>query len=166
MEASPNSSTFPSLFLESVVTSTKISVLPTNTSRIGQTSRPNVTSRPTACSSMRFDRNNISNYSTSYMSSTFATSNNTVQNMKSSVPNLSGHNISGQQISKFPALPSQSLSCEQCGRVYACEYTLKRHLRLECGKEATLQCPVCSRRTKHKHSLLRHINKFHPDITI
>ena len=166
MESSTNNSTLPALFLESVVTSTKISVLPSHTSATEQGSRPNMTN--TARTSMRFARNEMSNYSSSFMSSAFSASkiNNTIQNIKSYIPNLSRHNVPGRSHgSNFSALPSQSLNCEQCGRSYSCEYTLKRHLRLECGKEATLQCPVCSRRTKHKHSLLRHINKFHAGIT-
>ena len=47
--------------------------------------------------------------------------------------------------------------CGSCGRQYQWRESLLRHQRVECGKEASLQCPVCPTRTKHKHSLQRHI---------
>ncbi|KDR21812.1 Longitudinals lacking protein, isoform G [Zootermopsis nevadensis] len=99
---------------------------------------------------MRFDRHVLPNYSSSFMSSLTPTSHNSSTMFR-------------RQFGDIPTLPTQLLFCKKCGRSYAWEYTLKRHIRLECGKEATLQCPLCPRRTKHKHSLLRHINKFHPD---
>jgi uncharacterized Zn-finger protein len=98
---------------------------------------------------LRFDRHVLPSYSSSFVSSLTSPSD------KSSA-------MVHRQVGDIPTLPIHFLNCEQCGRSYACEYTLKRHIRLECGKEATLQCPLCPRRTKHKHSLLRHINKFHP----
>ncbi|XP_063229155.1 zinc finger protein 775-like [Bacillus rossius redtenbacheri] len=52
--------------------------------------------------------------------------------------------------------------CKQCGRTYAWQQTLRRHLRLECGKVASLECPLCGSRTTHKHSLRRHMNLVHP----
>jgi MoaA/NifB/PqqE/SkfB family radical SAM enzyme len=147
--------------LESVVTSTKISVMPSDSSRSNNAASslaahsssryrpPNLTSAGRS-STLRFDKRVLPNYSSSFMSSSL-----TSLSHKSDA-------LLSRQIGAIPALPVQQLSCEQCGRSYACEYTLKRHIRLECGKEATLQCPLCPRRTKHKHSLLRHINKFHP----
>ena len=152
-------SSLPSLLLESIVTSTKISVMSDSpqssaaSSLVANSSsryRPTNTSSAGQSSTLRFDKHVLPNYSSSFMSSSLTSLSHKTDTML------------GRQIGAFPALPLQPLNCEQCGRSYACEYTLKRHIRLECGKEATLQCPLCPRRTKHNHSLLRHINKFHP----
>jgi hypothetical protein len=111
-------------------------------------------SLPGRASSSRFDRRVLPNYSSSFVSSSLVSASHKSSTMV--------HRHSGGT----PALPVPLLICKRCGRSYACEYTLKRHIRLECGKEATLQCPICPRRTKHKHSLLRHINTFHPGARI
>lgn len=157
--SSTHTSALPSLFLESIVTSTKISVMPsdssqnntaTNSLAADSASRYTNISSPGRSASLRFDRRVLPNYSSSFISSSLVS------------PSHKSSTMVGSQSGDIPALPVHLLICTQCGRSYACEYTLKRHIRLECGKEATLQCPICPRRTKHKHSLLRHINKFHP----
>nr|CAD7406252.1 unnamed protein product [Timema cristinae] len=40
--------------------------------------------------------------------------------------------------------------CPNCGKVYSYNRSLRRHLRLECGKEPLYQCPHCPRRMSHK----------------
>lgn len=47
--------------------------------------------------------------------------------------------------------------CGACGRQYQWRESLLRHQRVECGKKASLQCPLCPTRTKHKHSMQRHL---------
>jgi hypothetical protein len=111
-------------------------------------------SSPGRSASLRFDRRVLPNYSSSFVSSSLVS------------PSYKSSTVVGRHSGDTPILPVHLLICKRCGRSYACEYTLKRHIRLECGKEATLQCPICPRRTKHKHSLLRHINKFHPGARI
>lgn len=51
----------------------------------------------------------------------------------------------------------QVYPCDQCNRIYRRYITLQRHKKLECGKEATFGCVICSSRFKHKHSLQRHL---------
>lgn len=157
--SSTHTSALPSLLLESIVTSTKISVMPSVSSQNNSTTNSPAASSPSGytnissagqSTTLRFDRHVVPNYSSNFMSSSLTS------------PSCKSSTVVGRQIGDIPALPLQLFNCEQCGRSYACEYTLRRHIRLECGKEATLQCPLCPRRTKHKHSLLRHINKFHP----
>ncbi|PBC34092.1 Zinc finger protein [Apis cerana cerana] len=41
--------------------------------------------------------------------------------------------------------------CFQCGKRYMWKDSLKKHLRVECGKEPTYECPICGRKFKHKH---------------
>jgi len=52
--------------------------------------------------------------------------------------------------------------CEACGRGYRHRENLKRHIRVECGKEAQFYCMYCAYRSKHKHDLLRHLKCRHP----
>ena len=53
----------------------------------------------------------------------------------------------------------QVYTCNICWRSYSHQENLYRHKRIECGKEAMLQCPECPFRTKHKHNLNRHIHR-------
>ncbi|XP_076546339.1 longitudinals lacking protein, isoforms N/O/W/X/Y-like [Osmia lignaria lignaria] len=41
--------------------------------------------------------------------------------------------------------------CYQCGKQYMWRDSLKKHLRVECGKDPTFECPICGRKFKHKH---------------
>ncbi|OXU23499.1 hypothetical protein TSAR_003218, partial [Trichomalopsis sarcophagae] len=47
--------------------------------------------------------------------------------------------------------------CDRCGKVYRWYRNLTTHLRLECGKEPSVVCPYCPRRTKHRNSMRSHI---------
>lgn len=51
--------------------------------------------------------------------------------------------------------------CPQCNNHYMWKKNLIRHMRLECGKEPTFQCPICPLRTKHKSSLIGHVRNKH-----
>lgn len=51
--------------------------------------------------------------------------------------------------------------CPDCGRSYRWRDNLRRHQRMECGKEASFWCSLCPFRSKHKHSLLRHLHNRH-----
>ncbi|KAL7295412.1 hypothetical protein TKK_0011294 [Trichogramma kaykai] len=46
--------------------------------------------------------------------------------------------------------------CPNCTRTYKREYCLKRHLRVECGKNPNYQCPICKNWFMHKHNLVTH----------
>ncbi|KAJ1529458.1 hypothetical protein ONE63_006235 [Megalurothrips usitatus] len=56
---------------------------------------------------------------------------------------------------------SPSFDCSNCGRSYRWRDNLRRHQRMECGKEASFWCSFCPFRSKHKHSLLRHLHNRH-----
>lgn len=51
--------------------------------------------------------------------------------------------------------------CPRCLKMYSYLRTLKRHLKLECGKEPQLQCPYCPKRTIYNANLKRHIFRVH-----
>ena len=51
--------------------------------------------------------------------------------------------------------------CDRCGKVYRWYRNLTTHLRLECGKEPSIICPYCPRRTKHRNSMRSHIRRIH-----
>lgn len=52
-------------------------------------------------------------------------------------------------------------SCPNCPKTYKGKYTLKRHLKLECGKEPTNRCDICGQMFIHKHRLFSHIRALH-----
>jgi len=39
--------------------------------------------------------------------------------------------------------------------------SLKKHLRIECGKDPTFECPICGRKFKHKHRWQSHARLIH-----
>ena len=47
--------------------------------------------------------------------------------------------------------------CSQCGNSYARPHSLNRHVRFECGVEPQFECPVCHKKSKHKHNLVLHM---------
>jgi len=62
-------------------------------------------------------------------------------------------------------LGKELFECVNCGRNYLHRRNLWRHMKLECGKEPTFQCPYCPKRTKQKvhmksHITIRHENHF------
>ena len=53
--------------------------------------------------------------------------------------------------------------CDRCGRSYIRKDSLRRHLKYECGKQPTFQCPFCPQRCKRKAHQIRHIRRQHSD---
>lgn len=51
--------------------------------------------------------------------------------------------------------------CPKCLKTYRHFRNLKRHLKLECGKEPQYQCPFCPRRTTHNADLKKHMKRMH-----
>ncbi|CAD1476575.1 unnamed protein product, partial [Heterotrigona itama] len=51
--------------------------------------------------------------------------------------------------------------CSQCGKRYMWRDSLKKHLRVECGKDPTFECPICGRKFKHKHRWQSHAKLIH-----
>lgn len=49
-----------------------------------------------------------------------------------------------------------SFQCFNCGKWYQHRTTLKRHLKLECGKEPQFHCSLCPYKAKQKIHLSKH----------
>lgn len=53
--------------------------------------------------------------------------------------------------------------CYQCLKIYKHSKSLSKHLKYECGKEATLRCPFCTYKCKRPDHLKKHTEKHHKD---
>ncbi|KAL7023790.1 hypothetical protein ACKWTF_012782 [Chironomus riparius] len=56
-----------------------------------------------------------------------------------------------------PSLGGAPYSCSRCGNTYARPHSLNRHIRFECGVEPKFECPVCHKKSKHRHNLVLHM---------
>lgn len=52
---------------------------------------------------------------------------------------------------------SREYSCSRCGNVYTRPHSLNRHIKFECGVEPQFECPICHKKSKHKHNLVLHM---------
>ncbi|XP_032662874.1 zinc finger E-box-binding homeobox protein zag-1-like [Odontomachus brunneus] len=48
-------------------------------------------------------------------------------------------------------------SCPRCGNAYSRPHSLNRHIKFECGVEPQFECPICHKKSKHKHNLVLHM---------
>ncbi|XP_071634014.1 uncharacterized protein [Temnothorax longispinosus] len=55
----------------------------------------------------------------------------------------------------------KSWPCYRCGKRYMWRDSLKKHQRVECGKDPTFECPICGRKFKHKHRWQSHARLIH-----
>ncbi|KAG8308295.1 hypothetical protein J6590_002384 [Homalodisca vitripennis] len=55
----------------------------------------------------------------------------------------------------------RKFTCDKCPRAYCRKEHLRRHQRLECGREPAFQCPHCSKRCSHRSNLTRHVLLVH-----
>lgn len=55
----------------------------------------------------------------------------------------------------------EQYTCIQCGRSYNRKSNLKRHLRVECGRDPLVKCHICNANFKYFHVLRRHLNFVH-----
>lgn len=52
---------------------------------------------------------------------------------------------------------SREYSCPRCGNTYTRPHSLNRHMKFECGVEPQFECPICHKKSKHKHNLVLHM---------
>ncbi|XP_043486079.1 ichor-like [Polistes fuscatus] len=68
---------------------------------------------------------------------------------KQTANNLESANLQGNYGTMY--------SCLRCGNAYTRPHSLNRHIRFECGVEPQFECPICHKKSKHKHNLLLHM---------
>lgn len=54
--------------------------------------------------------------------------------------------------------------CADCGNKYKHKGSLQRHVKYECRKQPSFQCPYCVYRAYQKHNLLLHERHLHKDL--
>lgn len=57
----------------------------------------------------------------------------------------------------IPSIAGGAYTCPKCGNSYARPHSLNRHIRFECGVEPKFECPICHKKSKHKHNLVLHM---------
>lgn len=65
--------------------------------------------------------------------------------------------LSPISMTPIPSSIGGAYSCSRCGNSYARPHSLNRHIRFECGVEPKFECPVCHKKSKHKHNLVLHM---------
>lgn len=58
-------------------------------------------------------------------------------------------------------LSTDVYTCSQCGKIYQYLHNLRKHQRMECGKEPQFACPHCPHRSYAKWNLNKHIQTRH-----
>nr|CAH7762016.1 unnamed protein product [Callosobruchus chinensis] len=51
--------------------------------------------------------------------------------------------------------------CFDCGKSYTMKGNLRRHQKVECGKEKSLKCIVCPSRFYYKQEIIKHMRMRH-----
>ncbi|KAH0952455.1 hypothetical protein HN011_012357 [Eciton burchellii] len=59
---------------------------------------------------------------------------------------------------------SQGFRCLRCGRCYKFKRSLRRHVKVECGKTPKHKCPYCQHRSKYRASISKHVLSIHPNL--
>ena len=74
----------------------------------------------------------------------------------------------GMNFSKFEDLLNHSLThistvpkCQECGKVFGTEHTLKKHIIREHRNQKVEVCPHCGKTFSHRYGLQSHLKKFH-----
>lgn len=51
--------------------------------------------------------------------------------------------------------------CDNCDKSYTMKNNLRRHQRVECGKEKTILCYICNKKFYYRQELMLHIRIKH-----
>lgn len=64
----------------------------------------------------------------------------------------------------FKRMARRRFHCTNCGKSYTMRNNLRRHQRVECGKEKSIECYFCNRKFYYKQELTLHIRMRHDRI--
>ncbi|KAF6202970.1 hypothetical protein GE061_003378 [Apolygus lucorum] len=67
--------------------------------------------------------------------------------------------ISGEYV----PIRDKPFACPICNKGYMSKDSVRRHQRMECGKEPRMRCPHCPHITRYKSNLVSHIINRHPE---
>lgn len=54
-----------------------------------------------------------------------------------------------------------NLSCSVCGKFFKCSNSLKKHTKIECGREPNFRCHLCRYRTHYPQDFEEHTLRVH-----
>lgn len=54
--------------------------------------------------------------------------------------------------------------CPNCSSVYSRDFTLKSHLKYECGLAPRFKCPYCNWMSKRAGNIISHVRRMHADL--
>ncbi|KAK9893024.1 hypothetical protein WA026_023238 [Henosepilachna vigintioctopunctata] len=75
---------------------------------------------------------------------------------------LSVHGVTDEsQLGKYIVFMSITFKCENCDRVYKWKKNYLYHIRNECGKAPQYSCGICSKRSKVKGNVKKHLFSVH-----
>ncbi|XP_012535668.1 longitudinals lacking protein, isoforms A/B/D/L [Monomorium pharaonis] len=85
-----------------------------------------------------------------------------IENLSSVSPgNVSNEKLQNGQLTEVNSnqvtAGNRDYYCPRCGNSYTRPHSLNRHMRFECGVEPQFECPICHKKSKHKHNLLLHM---------
>jgi DNA-directed RNA polymerase subunit RPC12/RpoP len=76
---------------------------------------------------------------------------------------MPGKYTKGKHVGKYTSNKERKYACPKCPSNFAWNYSLRRHLKDECGREPRYCCPYCSHRAKWKSNIVRHVRIIHKD---
>lgn len=82
---------------------------------------------------------------------------NTLHSLLSSSSSAGSYLQQQQVVVNHHHSSQSSYACARCGNSYARLHSLSRHVRFECGVDPKFECPICHKKSKHKHNLLLHM---------
>lgn len=81
--------------------------------------------------------------------------------MKSFVDKISLFILTNNFVSGRARSYIQRFKCPSCDKSYTMKSNLSRHVRIECGKEKKIHCPLCLGRFFYKSELKGHLMNKH-----
>jgi len=92
---------------------------------------------------------------------------NSIQELNQQIESAEQGYETGQPIYNTTSNVTQKqFMCPRCNNVYNWRSNLRRHIRLECGKDPQFHCRICPYKTKQKGHLARHVAARHRNLNL